>query len=273
MGRSELDSTIATCRTVLARRPSGLFADIDGTLSPIAPTPEGAIVPDRIRAALATLAGRVDLLVAITGRGVDDARRLVGLDQIGYVGNHGLERWHEGRVVVHRRAEPYVPLVAGALRDLARAVPLAGLIFEDKGATASIHYRLAPDPAAARAALLRAIERSPSASGLRAVDGRLVLNLLPPLRLDKGYAVEELVREHDLRGVLFLGDDVTDLDAFRALRRLRAGQDIETLGVGVFSPEGPPELAELADVSVDGVDAVAALLEALAAAPSDRSGP
>ena len=264
MSADRLGAIAAAGRRVLASRPSGLFADIDGTLSPIAPSPAAAVVSDTIRSALARLAEQLDLVVAVTGRTVDGARQLVGLDQIGYVGNHGIERWQGGVARVHPIAEPFVPIVASTLRGLAAAIRLPGLVFEDKGATASIHYRLAPDPDAARSAVLAAIAGTPEAADLRVTEGRMVVNLLPPVRLDKGEALAELVGEHGLRGVVFLGDDVTDLDAFRALRTLREERGLATLGIAVLSPEAPAGLREAADATVDSVAEVALLLETLA---------
>ena len=262
-----LASAIAAAQRVLATQPSALCSDIDGTLSPIVQVPEAAFVPEPIKQALAALAERLALVVAITGRGVEDARRMVGLDQFAYVGNHGLERWRNGRVDVHPRAERYVPLIAATLRQLSSDVDVPGVIFEDKGASASIHYRLAADPAATRALLLGAIAGGAHASELRVVEGRMVLNLLPNLRLDKGRAIEALVDEHRLNGVVFLGDDVTDLDGFRALAALRDSRGLATLSVAVASPEAPAELTAAADVAVEGVAGVASLLEALAADP------
>jgi trehalose 6-phosphate phosphatase len=82
--------------------------------------------------------------------------------------------------------------------------------------------------------------------------------------VDKGTAIEELIAEHGLRAAVFLGDDVTDVDALRALRRVREARGIATLGIGVWSPEGPPEIVEAADVVVHGVGDVERLLHALA---------
>ena len=264
MPAERLASVIAACRQVLGERPSGLFVDIDGTLSPIAPTPEEAFVPSGIKDALRALALSVDVVMAVTGRGVEDARQLVGVDEIGYVGNHGLERWENGRVRIDPTAEPYIPRVIGAARRLAMDIRMDGLRFEEKGASAAVHYRLAADPLAARSALLQAIARSPDATQLRVTEGRMVINLLPPLKLDKGEAVGRVIAERGLQGVLFVGDDVTDIDAVRVVHELRERRRLRGLTVAVRSPEGPPELFELADFSVDGVDQVENLLEALA---------
>lgn len=261
----DLASVVAAACRVLAPRPSGLFADIDGTLSPIVPVPDEAIVPAQTRAALAALAARLDLVAAVTGRAVEDARRMVGLDQIGYIGNHGIERWQDGRVLIHPEAEPYAPRVGSTLRRLATLSPLPGVLFEDKGATGTIHYRLAPAPTETRVTLLEAIAGLPDAAGLRIVEGRMVINILPPLRIDKGQAIAEVVEQRNLRGAVFLGDDVTDLDGMRALRTLRQTRGIATLGVAVLSPEGPPELLTLADASVASVVEIGALLEGIVA--------
>ena len=272
-GTARVRAAAAAARRALSAVPSGLFIDVDGTLSRVAPRPDEATVSPAARRALERLAASIEVVMAVTGRGIDDARALVGTDLIGYVGNHGLERRHAGTTSYHPLAAPYVERVRGTLDALAAAVPLPGLIFEDKGPSASIHYRLAPDPTAARLALLAALEPLLSEAGLRLTEGRLVLNVLPAIGVDKGTAVEEIVAERDLRGVVFLGDDVTDVDALRSLRRLRAARGLATLGIGVWSPEGPPEIREAADLLLHGVPEVERLLRVLATRPPASASP
>ncbi|MCC6177673.1 MAG: trehalose-phosphatase [Chloroflexi bacterium] len=254
-------------RRILAHRPAGLLADIDGTLSAMVALPETAVVTPGVRRALRTLSRRLDLVVAVTGRQVVDARRLVGVNEIGYVGNHGIERWVDGAVTLHPLATPWIPDIAAGLKAARAAVDGSGMRFEDKGVSASVHYRLADDPLDAERRLLAALRPFVAAGRLRLTEGKMVVNLLPPVAIDKGRAVEDLAAEHGLRGVVFLGDDVTDLDALRALRRLR-GRGIATLGIGVLSAEGPVELREVADVCLAGVDEVERLLLALARRPT-----
>lgn len=265
--REQVGTAAAAARRVLAVRPSGLFTDIDGTLSPIVAVPEAAAVPKPIKLALATLAERLDLVAAVTGRSVEEARGMVGLESVAYVGNHGFERSSGGRVVVHPDAEPYVPLIAETLRTIAEEVQAPGIIFENKGVTASVHFRQTGDPETVRATLLDAIARGPHAGELRIVEGRFVLNLLPRLRLDKGYAVEELAAERGLRGAIFIGDDVTDLHAFKALTRLHQSHGLATLSIAVLSPEAPSELVGATDLALQSVAEVGALLAALAVDP------
>ena len=93
-----------------------------------------------------------------------------------------------------------------------------------------------------------------------------VLELRPDVRIDKGVAIAALLERSPARAALYAGDDRTDLDGFSALRALHEAGHLETIvRVGVLSPEGPPEIAELADLTVDGTDELIDVLEALAA--------
>ena len=102
------------------------------------------------------------------------------------------------------------------------------------------------------------------ALGLRITVGRGVVEARPPIRADKGTAVRALVEEYGPEKAMFVGDDTTDLDAFRELEKLREeGTLKEILRVGVTSEEGPPEITSEADIVVDGVDGVDEVLQAL----------
>jgi trehalose 6-phosphate phosphatase len=136
----------------------------------------------------------------------------------------------------------------------------SGVILENKGATASIHYRLAPDPDRARRELLDMLGPRAASDGFKVEEGRRVINLLPPLAVTKGSAVTWLVREHRLDGIVYLGDDVTDTHAFRALDVLRRSNGVRTLSIGVVGPETPASVRQHADASVPTVGAVVELL-------------
>ncbi len=254
---------LESARQTLAVRPAGLITDVDGTISPIAPTPGQATVSAATRRALVLLCERLDVVAAVSGRPAGEARALIGVEGMVYVGNHGLDLWQAGEVVVLPEAAAYVPLIGQALADVAAELGgLPGLLFENKGPTASIHFRLAPAPASARRAIRAALRRSRAAASLRLTEGRRVVELRPPVPADKGTAVLSLIRHAGLRGVVYLGDDVTDVDAFQALRT--AADGIRTLAVGVLAQETPPGVRENADAILTGVPAVEALLAALA---------
>ncbi len=250
------------CR-LLSDRPAGLITDLDGTISRIAPAPELAEVEPAARDALRDLAERLDLVAIVSGRSAADAQRLLQLDRVVYMGNHGLERRARGRTEVAPEARPYLPLISQTLTALASKLPATGVLVEDKGATASIHYRQAPDPELAKSAILTALRPLAEQHGLRISHGRRVVELRLPVALDKGSALRDLVRDYQLRSVIFLGDDVTDLDAMRALQTLRDSGSVAGLSVGVVGPETPEQIAQAADLTVPGVDDVVRLLTAL----------
>jgi trehalose-phosphatase len=208
---------------------AAIFLDVDGVLAPIVERPEDSRVPDETREELRRLAGKYALVACVSGRTGSDARRLVGLDELTYVGEHGLE------------LEPAAEAWRGAMRGFADTVDWP---VEDKGLTLSFHYRGVADEQAAEELLLAVAERARDA-GLRPRFGRKVLEVRPPLDASKGTAVRTLLERRGLRRAFYAGDDATDLDAFQALGALDLG-----VRVGVASPESPRGISELADVVV-----------------------
>jgi trehalose 6-phosphate phosphatase len=270
---SELVEAIAA---LLSAGRAGLVTDIDGTISPIVARPEQAIVLPPAREALAQLRELITLVAVISGRRVAEARAMVHLDGIEYVGNHGLEVWGPHGPEVVAEARPWVRRLAQVLDALAQRVARDGITIENKGVSASVHYRLAADPRAARGELLDILADARLTRGFVVEEGRLVLNLLPPLAVTKGAAIDELARSHGLQRLVYLGDDVTDAHAFRALRVMRTDDRMRTLGVAVVEPETPHDVARLADFCVGSVAAVAdvlcAVVERLRAGDTMASG-
>ncbi|HJQ28887.1 MAG TPA: trehalose-phosphatase, partial [Rubrobacter sp.] len=137
-----------------------------------------------------------------------------------------------------------------------------GALVEEKGITASIHYRNAPREVGERS--VEFVKREGERLELRITVGRGVVEARPPILADKGTAVRTLVEEYHPERAMFIGDDTTDLDAFRELEKLREeGALREILRIGVASDEGPPEIETEADIVVDGVDGVSEVLRAL----------
>jgi trehalose 6-phosphate phosphatase len=222
---------------------AALLLDVDGALAPIVPRPEDASVPEETRAELRRLHERYALVGCVSGRAGADARRVVGVPELAYVGNHGLE--------LDPTADAWTERLAAFM---------AGVDWphvEDKGLTASLHYRNAADQGAARVEL-EEVAASARAAGFVARFGRKVLEILPPIEANKGTAVAGLLAAQGLQRALYAGDDTTDLDAFRALDQLELG-----IRVAVASPEGPPELEEAADLVVDGPPGLLDLLRRL----------
>lgn len=269
----DVAAAVAAALTVLRRTPSALITDIDGTISGIAPTPAEAVVDADAVAALALLAERLTAVAVVSGRAPDTAAAMVGLPQITYIGNHGLERIVRGTPWTHPLAAAAQPAIAAALEEVAAAAragdEAAWLVVENKGVTATLHYRLAPDPDAALALLEPAALAAAARYGLRVTLGRMIVELRPSLTVNKGTAIRELADDLGLRGIVFFGDDITDVDAFLALREMRQEGGVATLQVGVLGPDTSPLIRAEADLLVSGVPACAATLLALAARLAD----
>lgn len=253
---------------LLDAQPIALATDFDGTVSVITPKPHLATIHPGCRDSLAKLSEQLAFIAVLSGRQVEEVRQLVGLLGLVYVGNHGLERWEKGNRYVEPQALRYAPVIRSILQRARQELKLPGLLFEDKGITASIHYRSTQDPPAARgriASLLRELAAEP---GLRVVEGRRVVELRPPLDVNKGTALLDLLRRHAVKGIIYAGDDKTDLDAFRAIHRWAIQEERRALAVGVISPEMPPGLKEEADLVVEGIEGLAEFLATLADALS-----
>jgi trehalose 6-phosphate phosphatase len=215
-----------------------LFSDFDGTLCPIVARPELAETPEETRRWLILLAGnpRVDVAI-ISGRALPDLKARVGIEGLTYAGNHGLEIMGPSVTFVHPVAEETKPVMGRLYRDLSRALqPFAGVIMEDKGLTLSIHYRLLDKAKVGQFKDLfnRFMEEAGVAGGILVTAGKMVYEIRPAVEWNKGQALRMLVeagakpnRPDPL--TMFLGDDWTDEDGFRAVKR--------TGGVSVFVGE------------------------------------
>jgi trehalose 6-phosphate phosphatase len=247
--------------------PAALLSDFDGTLSPVAATPNAAVIAPGVAESLRALATRVDLVGIVTGRGANDAMTKVAVPELVYVGNHGLEWVENGNHHVHPAGAGAESALPDALREIEQAlvarVPLDGVIFENKVYSASIHYRLAADPQHTGEVLHEIVNDVARAYGLWVSPGKMVVELRPGERINKGSAVRRLAGEHECRALVFLGDDVTDTDAFIVLRELREESDVLTCSVGVLTADTHPLVVDHSDYLLDGVTDVAAVLEEL----------
>jgi trehalose 6-phosphate phosphatase len=259
-----LEAALLIAREALQHSPAGLFTDVDGTISPIVINPADARVPHSARVALRRLRDRLDTVGVISGRAAADARRMVRVGGIRYVGNHGLEQLHGRRGIVDPAIRSHIQDIQGCIKSLANLQSLEGILMENKLATATLHYRTAPNPQDTRQTILETIARCEACQGLIVEEGRMVVNLLPRVPINKGAAITRIVEQRQLRGVVYLGDDSTDVHAFSALQELRK-LALVTAAIAVGSPESPAPLLEMADAVVPDVDSAVILLAQLSA--------
>jgi trehalose 6-phosphate phosphatase len=238
----------------------GLVTDVDGTISHMTDSPYDAQVTPTSRDLLRRLSGQLTLVAAVSGRAAEDVRTRVGLPEMVYVGNHGLDRWHEGRIEAPPEAlaaRPAVEQVMAAVRP--RLHP--GMIIEDKGVTISIHYRSAADPARVEAELTPLLERLCRDLGLRLFPGQFIFEVRPALDVNKGSALARLIRDYTLDAAVYLGDEATDADALRTAQIARRAGTCFAVGIGVESDDTPAPVQEAADLLVSGVPGVEAFLD------------
>ena len=238
------------------------MTDIDGVLAPIVPTPDMSEVPKELRELLWRLSQMYRVVAGVSGRTTEDALRLVGLEEVVYYGNHGFEVLRGGEIEIVPEAAPYEEVVEELERKAREELEPLGAFVEEKGITASIHYRNTSSEVGERCKEFA--KREGELLGLRITTGRGVVEARPPIRADKGTATRKVVEEYEPEKTLFMGDDTTDLDAFRELEALREeGVLSQILRIGVKSEEGPPEIVSEADLVVEGTEGVEEVLRSL----------
>jgi alpha,alpha-trehalase len=226
-GRS--DSALARFDEIAARlasRSPAVFLDYDGTLTPIVARPERARLSRTMRARVARLARRCPVAI-VSGRARPEVARLVGLDTVYYVGSHGFDISGPGGVAWRHPVRRHLGLLRRARRALAQGLDeIPGVRVEDKTYAVAVHYRVV---AAASWPTVRRVVRRVARQypALAVIGGKRVLELRPRLDWHKGRAVLWLLDLLGLSGPealpVYVGDDATDADAFRLLRRRGVG--------------------------------------------------
>ncbi|MFA5117688.1 MAG: trehalose-phosphatase [Candidatus Omnitrophota bacterium] len=206
-----------------------LFLDYDGTLAPIAEKPAKASLSRKTVSVLEALAKNRDFQVAvISGRALKDIKERLGLRNIFYSGNHGLEIQGPGlrfRVPVTLRYKKILEQIKNDLRLNLSRIP--GVLLEDKGLSLSLHFRrvsVANTPAV-KTAFHETVKLYIARHQVKVREGKRVLEVLPPLEWDKGKAVlwllgkarRQLLKKQNGIVPVYIGDDLTDEDAFKAL--------------------------------------------------------
>lgn len=259
----------AMLRQLLGAARIGVISDFDGTLSPFTEIPDAATIAPENAAALDRLLALGVPVALLSGRSAGDLRARFARPGVIYVGNHGLDFWADERVAIVEEAHPWRIALDTLLAELPPFED-PGILIENKGVTATIHYRATVDHAAAAAAIEARVRPRCDIYGLMLNAGNQIWEIKPPLALHKGTALAVIVAEAALDGVIFLGDDTTDLLAMAELRRLRAPRDDGTtplrgLAVGVLHGEDTPsELPDFCDIVADDTTDVARLLDWLA---------
>ena len=247
-------------------KQTAVLLDVDGTLAPIVDLAADASVPIEVRRTLIEMARRFGLIGCVSGRTADDAKRVVGVAAITYIGGHGSELLLPGmaHAQIDAELEPWSDPVNELAIEAMRELSPIGVRREEKGAVVALHWRGVADEGAARHRLEK-VAVVANERGLTTHWGRMVLEIRPPVAFDKGRAIERLISAHsEISTVVYAGDDTTDIDAFQAIdRMLKNGTISQGLRIAVESTESPQELLRAADASVEGPQGVANLLSSM----------
>ncbi|MBI2831063.1 MAG: trehalose-phosphatase [Chloroflexi bacterium] len=213
-----------------------LLADYDGTLTPIVERPEVAYLPDNVRQLLESLSRQPGVTVGvISGRELADLKGRVTVDGIIYAGNHGLEIEGPGVKFTHAIAEETAPVIRLIHQLLERALrTVKGALVEDKGLTLSVHYRqVEADKTGEVKSIFERIVSGAQASGrIRVTRGKKVYEVRPAVAWDKGKAIKLVMKQCGKGGrksgifPIYLGDDLTDEDAFRVIEAYGDGLSV-----------------------------------------------
>ncbi|MCL4474307.1 MAG: trehalose-phosphatase [Actinobacteria bacterium] len=245
---------------------AAIFLDLDGTLAPIMPRPDDVAIQPDIARLIRHLAHRYKAVTIVSGRPATGAKRIVGNSELAYIGNHGFETLLPGHaVVVHDEAQPYIPRIKELIEYCRKfeELPEQGIWLEDKTATMSFHFRRAADPQQAIDFIHKNFFPRIEELELAVTEGRKVIEVRPPVPVNKGVAVGRLLDRLDCRRAIYIGDDTTDVDALKELRKRKRRKDSFMVGVGVISDEMPAELPRYADLMVERMSGVEQVLQIL----------
>ena len=237
---------------------TAIITDIDGTISKIVLNPDEAIISQIMENTLRKLANKFQLVGVVTGRSVKNAKEMLNVEGLLYIGSHGLEYLKDDQSYIEPELEKYLPIIKKIAQNVqnSESCDIKGILFEEKGTCFTIHYRKCKDQEGTRRKILEAINGLGELENLKITEGRKIVEIRPKIGHNKGTILEKLVFENALEKIIYLGDDVTDVDAFNKLKELKKDGKVNGLGIVVVSEEVPEYVKENASFYVNGVDEV-----------------
>ena len=251
----------AILKKLVQQKPFGLITDLDGTISPVPTNFQERKISPTIVHHLANLVSRFDLVAIVSGRETEALKGMVNIDGIKYIGHYGMEWWDDNRAILHPDVKIYLPSIRAIAKELETLRSVDGIMIQDKWASISIHYHLCPDPAAAKRTIMEVLRKSPHFKNLRIMDEKTNIGIIPPLDIDKGTAVKTLIDQFHLKGAVYVGDDVADVPAFRAVHLARENPDFNGVAIMVTGKGTRKKIIDEADFTLNEVQETGTLLE------------
>ena len=235
-----------------------IITDIDGTISTITPLPHQAVLTSDMKGILNEIQQKYKLLAIITGRSLEDALKMINIPGVLYIGNHGMEYQRNNEIKTDKKILNYIPQINNLHEDLKQEsnIKIPGIIIENKNTSISIHYRSTKDPQKVRKIIIDTLKNIKTIKGLQIKEGKKIIELRPPTGNDKGKIINKIVKNYGANQLVYLGDDVTDVDAFKKISKLNNQKRIEGTTIIVQSNETPEFVKNSAEYYVDGVEDV-----------------
>jgi trehalose 6-phosphate phosphatase len=246
---------------LIAKPRFGIISDFDGTLSHFVTRPDGGAMTPAIVQTLDALAEKVTVIALVSGRGAEDLYGRFPRTWGVYYGNHGMESWRDAGLHIAPEAASWLDPLQALLASFGQP-DIPGVFVENKGVSASVHYRMAGDAAGTRQILYDRLHPLIEQYGFGLSEGQFIWEIKPPITLNKGTAAQAIVDEYQLHSALFLGDDITDVHAMLHLRTMAGdpANNLLALSVGVIHPTTPAAVYESCDLTANGVNDTEVLL-------------
>ena len=238
---------------------TAVITDIDGTISKIVLDPYEATVSQIMKVTLKKLVNKFQLVGVITGRNVKNAEEMLEVKGLLYIGSHGLEYLKNGEIYIEPEVEQYLPLIQKIAQNIQAEEELCSIkniLFQEKGLCFTVHYRKCEDPEGTHRKILDTLKGLEGLEKFKVAEGRKVVEIRPKIGHDKGTILEKILFENRIEKVIYLGDDVTDVDAFNKLNELKENGKVNGAGIVVVSEEVPESVKENASFYVNGVNEV-----------------
>lgn len=235
-----------------------IITDIDGTISNICTEPHEAFVSKSMQDVLKQVEKKFSHLIIITGRSLEDAFKMIDIPGASYMGNHGMEYMDDGQIKPDPATITYISIFNVLYEKLKNElnIDIPGIYIENKQTSISIHYRTTKNPELTRNIILKTLNNMKETENLKIKEGKMIIELRPPVGKDKGNVIKEIIDKYGTKHLLYLGDDVTDVDAFKQISELVNDDEMEGKSIVVCSDEIPLIVSESADYYVKNVDDV-----------------
>jgi len=236
---------------------TALITDIDGTISEIVPTPMEAVVSQNMKNAIKKLVDKFEFTGVMTGRSIKNALNMIENKNIIYIGNHGLEQFKNGKIRIDPEVKDFIPIIKKVGESIKKKLSdYDCILFQDKELSYTVHYRLCDNGEKIRQIALDAISEIKDSKLLKIGEGRKVIEIRPPIGHNKGTILQKLILENDIKKIIYLGDDITDSDAFAKLNELNKQKKVKSASIVVISKETPEYVKKNASYYVKSVDEI-----------------